>query len=156
MLYFGQTRWSLQLFFSKFPGFSLISNEKCCSSCEQSVLSILFTILKINLKENSELAEREIASRPVRCVHLMELKLLALLQKLTSRWHWGGWRVLAYSFMDDESMQNRNNPGEGVWKYSAFALLLSFVGMNRYCGLNYLRPLNDDIISSTTIDLKLF
>lgn len=47
-------------------------------------------------------------------------------------------------------------PGEWGMQEFCILVLLSFVGMNRYCGLNYLRPLNDDIISSTTIDLKLF
>lgn len=61
-----------------------------------------------------------------------------------------------YSYMDDESMQRRNNPGEWGMEVFCILVLLSFVGMNRYCGLNYLRPLNYDIISSTTIDLKLF
>lgn len=53
-------------------------------------------------------------------------------------------------------MQRRNNPGEWGMEVFCILVLLSFVGMNRYCGLNYLRPLNYDIISSTTIDLKLF
>lgn len=61
-----------------------------------------------------------------------------------------------YFYIGDESMQKRNNPGEWDMEVFCILVLLSFVGMNRYCGLNYLRPLNDDIISSTTIDLKLF
>lgn len=41
----------------------------------------------------------------------MELKLLALSQNLTRRWLWEK-NQNTYSYMDDESMQKRNNPEE--------------------------------------------
>lgn len=43
-------------------------------------------------------------------------KITCAFTKVNQQMARGGGRVLAYSYMDDESMQNRNNPGEGGMK----------------------------------------
>lgn len=125
--------------------------------CKWSVLNIVFRILKISFTENSETAQREehwvspmCASNGIAISYAFtEVKLAEGLGGKVKR-------LLIHAYMDDNPCKKGINQESGVWKCSASPFLLSFVDMNRCCGLSYLCPLNDDIISSTTIDLKLF